>query len=105
MDFIKVATVNDFKEKHIKSYSLLGKFIGVVRRENGEFFATEVGCKHQRADLTKGQVEGLIVTCPRHGWRYDLDSGKCLNHNSAELRKYPLKIKNGDIYIALQAID
>lgn len=105
MDFIKVGTVNDFKEKHIKSYRLLGKFIGVVRKEDGRFFATEVGCKHQRADLTKGEVDGMIVICPRHGWQYDLESGRCLNHDSAELRKYPLKIENGDIYISLQPIE
>ncbi len=105
MEFIKIATVNDFREKNIISYNLIGKCIGVVRKEDGNFFATEVGCKHQRADLTKGEIKGLIVTCHRHGWQYDLESGKCLNHDSADLRKYPLKIENDEIYISLQPLD
>ena len=66
MDFIKIANVNDFEDKHIKSYSIMGKKIGVVRQDDGEFFAIEVGCKHQSADLTEGKVDGLLVTCPRH---------------------------------------
>ena len=105
MNFIKIAKVNDFEDKHIKSYSIMGKKIGVVRGEDGEFFAIEVGCKHQRADLTEGRVEGLIVTCPRHDWTYDLATGKCLNHESVDLRRHALKIEDGSIFISLSPIE
>ena len=101
MDFIKLAKVNDFEDKHIKSYSIMGKKIGVVRQDDRDFFAIEDGCKHQRADLTEGKVDGLVVTCPRHGWVYDLATGKCLNHDSVELRRYALKIEDGNIFISL----
>jgi len=105
MDFIKIAKVNDFCDKHIKSYSIMGKKIGVVRKENGNFFAIEVGCKHQKADLTQGEIKGMIVTCPRHQWQYDLSTGKCLNHDSVDLRRHELKIEDGDIFISLQPIE
>ncbi len=105
MDFIKIAKINDFENKHIKSYSIMGKKIGVVREDNGEFFAIEVGCKHQRADLTDGLIEGMVVTCPRHQWKYDLSTGKCLNHESVDLRRHALKIEDGNIYICLSPIE
>ncbi|PHR29028.1 MAG: hypothetical protein COA36_04935 [Desulfotalea sp.] len=101
MDFIKIAKVTDFEDKYIKSYSIMGKKIGVIRQKDGQFFAIEVGCKHQRADLTEGEIDGLIVTCPRHHWKYDLVTGKCLNHESVDLRRHALKIEAGDIFISL----
>jgi nitrite reductase/ring-hydroxylating ferredoxin subunit len=105
MDFIKIAKVNDFQDKHIKSYSIMGKKIGLVRQSDGGFFAIEVGCKHQGADLTEGPIEGLIVTCPRHHWKYDLSTGMCLNHESTHLRRHALKIENGNIFVSLRPVD
>jgi len=105
MNFIKVAKLNDFHNKHIKSYSIMGKKIGVVRRDDGKYFAIEVDCKHQRADLTKGKIDGLIVTCPRHDWQYDLATGKCLNHESVDLRRHALKIDGDSIYVSLYPVE
>lgn len=101
MDFIKLAKVNDFEDKHIKSYTIMGKKVGIVRQGRGDYFAIEVGCKHQNADLTKGSIDGFVVTCPRHGWKYDLQTGNCLNHESHKLRRHSLKIEDGNIYISL----
>ncbi|MFT5698203.1 MAG: nitrite reductase/ring-hydroxylating ferredoxin subunit [Desulforhopalus sp.] len=105
MNYIKIAKLNDFEDKHIKSYSIMGKKIGIVRKNDGSFFAIEVGCKHQRADLTEGKIEGLVVTCPRHDWQYDLATGKCLNHDSVDLRRHALKIEEGNIYVSLKPVE
>lgn len=105
MDYIKIAKINDFRDKDIKSYTIMGKKIGIVRKNSDDFFAIEVGCKHQNADLTKGAVDGLVVTCPRHGWQYDLETGHCLNHESSKLRRHELKIEDGLIYISLLPIE
>lgn len=96
LNYIKAANVNDFKNKKIISVSLLGKKIGIIKKPNSEFYAIEVGCKHQGADITRGHISGNVATCPRHGWKFDLESGECLNQNASKLRKYDLKIE-GDI--------
>ena len=101
MDFIKLATIDDFNYSKIKSLSILGKKIGIVKREDGNFYAIEVGCKHQGADITRGKMENNILTCPRHGWKYDLETGECLNHDSPRLRKFELKIEGNDIKVSL----
>jgi len=101
LGFIKLAKIDDFKGQRIKSFSILGKKIGIINRQNGDFYATEVGCKHQGADITQGKIDGHIATCPRHGWKYDLESGECLNHDSPRLRKFELKIEGNDIKVSL----
>jgi nitrite reductase/ring-hydroxylating ferredoxin subunit len=101
VQFIKVGKVADYEIITIKSFSMLGRKVGVIKRDDGSFYAIEVGCKHQGADLTHGTIQDGIATCPRHGWQYDLESGECLNEISSKLRRHELKIEEGEIWVSL----
>jgi len=101
VEFIKVATLQSLENKESLSLSILGKKIGIFKNSDGTLLVTETGCKHQGADITQGKREGDIYTCPRHGWRYDIRSGECLNHQSVRLRKYDYIIEGDAIKIAL----
>lgn len=104
MDYIRVATLKDFEEEDIKSFSIFGKKIGVFKNDEGGLSAIEVGCKHQGADLTQGKIEHGIATCPRHHWKYDLRTGKCINHESPDLRKHSVRIEGTDVLISFQPV-
>jgi UDP-MurNAc hydroxylase len=42
-------------------------------------YVVERYCPHRRADLSVfGEVEGQVITCTLHGWKFDLESGRCL---------------------------
>jgi UDP-MurNAc hydroxylase len=44
-------------------------------------------CPHLKADLTRfGQIEDGVLTCQMHGWKWSLESGKCLTSVGNELR-------------------
>lgn len=100
MKYVKVAKIADFSDVSIRSFSILAKKIAVVKQDDGTYFATEIACKHQNADLTHGKFDGDIVTCPRHGWVYDLRTGRCLNQPSAPLRRHGLTIKGKTIWVS-----
>src|SRR5574344_1040947 len=99
MDYIEVANISEFTNKRIKTISILGNKVGIIKGQNSEFYAIEVGCKHQGADITRGNISGDVATCPRHGWKYNLVTGECLNQNTSKLRKYGLKIEDQVIKI------
>lgn len=101
MEFVKLATVSGFGPDRVRSFRVLGRYVGIVRDTDGSFYATEISCKHQNADLSRGRFEGDIVTCPRHQWKYNLRTGECLTHHSACLRRYPLRIEGDDILVCL----
>jgi UDP-MurNAc hydroxylase len=47
-------------------------------------------CPHLKADLTRfGKVDGDVLTCQLHGWRFDLPSGRCLTSAGHEIRATP----------------
>ncbi|PID41660.1 MAG: ferredoxin [Proteobacteria bacterium] len=105
MDHVKMAHVSEFQEERYKTITLLGRHIGIFRRDDGSFFAVEISCKHQGANLLAGYHGGTIVTCPRHYWQYDLESGHCLNHESVPLRHYGVRREGDDILVTITPVD
>lgn len=101
MDFVKVATLEEFEDLTHKVVRLLGRPVGIIKREDGTFFAIEASCKHQGADLLADYRGGRTAVCPRHKWEYDLETGKCTNHDSIPLKKYRLRIEGGDILVSM----
>lgn len=53
-----------------------------------EYFAVDNHCPHQHfSKLHEGGLEGSVITCPMHGWSFDLASGACVN-GDGRLKKY-----------------
>lgn len=104
MEYIVISTVQAFEAEPLKTYLLFGRKIGLFRRSDGTYYGLETNCKHQGADLLKGTIDGSVVTCPRHNWRYDLVSGKCLSNDSPSLRRYEVLLDGDVLKIAPTAI-
>lgn len=50
-------------------------------------YIMERACPHRQADLSVfGEIEGNVLVCTLHGWRFDLDSGECLTATDRKLR-------------------
>ena len=101
MEYIKIAKLSDLEEGKVKSYSLVGRRVALFYSREGELRAVEASCKHQGADLTKGTITDNVAICPRHQWTYDLDTGKCLNHDSLPLKQYGVKVEGEDVMVSM----
>ncbi len=103
--YVKIAKVSDFDGLRFRKYKLLARNVAIFRDPDGSMYATEISCKHQNWDLTTGKFTGDIVTCPRHGWVYNVRTGDCLTHESTRLRRYGLKVEGEEVYITLLPIE
>ncbi len=100
--FVFVAYVDDFTKKPHISVRIMGKPVAVFRKDDAPtFFAREMGCKHQGADLSAMPIRNNIVVCDRHGWKYDVSSGLCLSHDAPPLRAHETAVENGAVFVAL----
>jgi nitrite reductase/ring-hydroxylating ferredoxin subunit len=86
-----------------------------VMRVNDELFAIRNGCPHQDAPLCKGAIrrsitaEGVgemfreaarpIITCPWHGWAFDLRSGVSVTGAVGRVRCYDVVVQDGRVLI------
>lgn len=92
-----------------------GQEIGVFRVD-GELHALPNFCPHQAGPLCQGEItgrmvvnedgwewryvqEGEIVTCPWHGWKYDITSGENIKDDRYSLPAYGVTVEDGDVYV------
>ena len=76
---------SDLDDNSSKDLTVDGKKI-LVCKSNGEFYAVENNCTHQKAELTDGRIRNCFLSCPLHGVRFDLRNGV----PKGELTKVPL---------------
>jgi toluene monooxygenase system ferredoxin subunit len=66
-------------------------------------FAYEDRCAHQGVPLSGGKLDGATLTCPAHEWQYDVRTGRGVNPKSACMRRFPLEIRDGRVFVDLEA--
>ena len=66
--------------KGVKYVQVLGEHLAVFRGEDGDVYILDAYCPHLGANIAVGgQVEGNCIRCPFHGWRFEGDSGACVD--------------------------
>jgi nitrite reductase/ring-hydroxylating ferredoxin subunit len=65
----------------------------------GEFFALDGVCPHQGGPLGQGVLEGDTVTCPWHGWQFNVRNGQCRLSPSVAQPKIPLRIEKEAVFV------
>jgi NAD(P)H-dependent nitrite reductase small subunit len=75
-----------------------GQDVALFRRGD-EIFAVGNECPHQSGSLCDGLVEGDIVTCPLHGWEFDLRSGACMTVPGESVPRFAVTVEDGAIHL------
>ena len=71
-----------------------GRHLFVSRTEEG-FRVYDSRCPHQVTDIPHLALEGRRLTCPKHHWAFDIDSGECVEVGNRPLRHFEHKVENG----------
>ena len=74
----------------------------LLARVGGEVFAMSDRCAHMECPLSRGRLEGHIVTCPCHDWRYDVRTGEFLDAPEIRLPTFPCRVEGGRILVRLE---
>ena len=98
MVFVKAAGVNDLKDGQGKIVNAGGKTMALFR-QGGNFYAIDNTCLHQGGPLGEGELNSKVVTCPWHGWQYDIASGVCQFNPSVKVPTYKVKVEGGNVMV------
>ena len=66
----------------------------------GSVYALANTCPHRGGPLGEGDLAGNKVTCPWHGWEFDVTTGAA-THTPAQAKTYPVKIEGEDILVGI----
>jgi len=96
---VRVASFDDLADGQTRHLKIGKRDIALVRT-NGEYFAISNVCRHAFAPLAEGYVDGYVLMCPWHGWRYDVRDGTT-DHPDANVRTYPVAVRDGEVFVTV----
>jgi Ferredoxin subunits of nitrite reductase and ring-hydroxylating dioxygenases len=68
----------------------------------GTIYAFGDSCRHQGGSLSSGVLIEETVTCPWHGWTYNVRTGKSIVPPiGLRIPTYPVRIEDDTIYITI----
>ena len=99
-NFVRVAGTSDLKPGESKVVFVEDEEIALFNID-GEFFAISNSCPHQGGPLGEGNLEGEVITCPLHGWRFNVKNGANATMPNVKVPCYQVKIEGNDILVSL----
>jgi nitrite reductase (NADH) small subunit len=98
-EWIKVARVDEIPAGTGLEVVAGDRIVALYRCEAG-VFALDGICPHSGGPLANGKVQNQIVTCPWHGWQFNVTNGRhCLNANLTQPRVL-VRVENDDVFVA-----
>ena len=73
----------------------------LATRLGSEIVATAGVCPHEDVSLADGDLDGARLTCPGHGYQFDVRTGACVHDPRLELRRYRVTIIDDEVWIDL----
>lgn len=117
----EVASADELADGDYLVTELEGREVGIFNID-GTLYAYTNWCPHQSGPVCEGYVggamdasfdperletttswekEGEIITCPWHGWEFDLTSGDCLSRRDRRLLRHEVSVEDGSIVVSL----
>ena len=98
MPRVKVLEIASLPDGQVSLVIVDGEDVALFRR-GAEIFALGNTCPHQGGSLGDGFVEGDIVTCPLHGWEFDLRSGACMTVPGESVPRFEVTVDSGAVFV------
>jgi nitrite reductase (NADH) small subunit len=100
MAFVRTVKVAEVPAGTIRELQVEGKAVAVANVD-GKIYAMNNTCLHRGGPLGEGSLEGKVVTCPWHGWQFDVTNGKAVQNPAAGVDCYQTEVRGEDIFIDL----
>jgi 3-phenylpropionate/trans-cinnamate dioxygenase ferredoxin component len=72
--------------------------IGIFHHK-GQWFAYRNSCLHRGGPVCTGTLDGDTLTCPWHGFQYNVTTGHLLIDPAGKLEGYAVSIVDGDVHL------
>lgn len=98
MALLRAAKKDEIPPGTIREFQLNGTTVAIANVD-GKLYAINNVCLHRGGPLGEGELAGKVVTCPWHGWTYDVTTGKSTMNPAVGVNCYPIEIKGDDVFV------
>jgi nitrite reductase (NADH) small subunit len=100
MGFVRAAKSSEIPEGTIKEVQVNGTAVALANVV-GKFYAISNTCLHRGGPLGQGVMDGTVVTCPWHGWEYDVATGKVKQNDTVGVPCYATEVRGDEVFVNL----
>jgi nitrite reductase (NADH) small subunit len=99
--WIRIASLSDCPPGTAREL-VAGERIVALYNVDGTLYALDGVCPHQGGPLGRGTLQGCIVTCPWHGWQFDVRDGQHQFAPSVRQATLPVRVDGQDVYVDVE---
>ncbi len=100
----RVAHIDDLAVGAMKMVRVENHRLCLVRTSEG-VFALNHACPHEGYGMTQGSLDGNLITCAWHNWKFRVDDGACVV-GEEDITTHPATIdEDGNVLVALHQPD
>ncbi len=90
-NWVAAGLLSEIPEGSVRSTIIGGERV-LLSRNGASVTCFQNACAHLGFPIHDGEIENGIITCPHHGFRYDLSSGECLTAPEVQLQSHAVRV-------------
>ena len=98
--WLDAGLITEIPDGGVRTLELGGEKV-LLSRHGKAVTCFQNACAHLGFPIHDGEIEEGIITCPYHGFRYDLASGECLTAPEVQLQSHPVRVIGSRVEVRL----
>lgn len=99
-NWIDACSTDEIDEEDVMRFDHDGRTFAIYHSPDGDFFATDGLCTHEKVHLAGGLVMDYMIECPKHNGQFDYRTGEAMRAPvCVNLRTYPVKVEGDRVMI------
>jgi len=98
--WVRVSAVGEIAPGEGRVVEVGGRTLAVFNVD-GAYYAIDNTCSHRGGPLGDGDLEGTVVSCPWHAWRWDVTSGANVNNPAVRVACFRARVQDGAVFVHL----
>ena len=99
-EFVAVGRVADFTAGAGKMVDVNGRHVAIFRLGN-DLYAIDNLCLHHGGPLCDGEIKDDVVTCPWHGWSYQIKTGMMVQDPRVGVDRHDVRVEGDQVLVRL----
>jgi nitrite reductase (NADH) small subunit len=98
----RLAAIEECPPGEGREFVVAGRIVALFNIQ-GQLFALDGICPHQGGPLAKGELSGCTVTCPWHGFQFDVRTGEHATSRQIRQPTFAVRVEGGEVFVELDA--
>src|SRR5882672_10443048 len=98
---VRVAGAGEIAAGEGRVVEVGGRSVALFNVE-GHYYAIDNSCPHRGGPLGEGDLDGTLVSCPWHAWRWDVTSGANANNPALKVACFSVTQDGEGVFVEMQ---